>query len=106
VVPAGLAAAVPGERTGFQPELRGEVPRAAGDHRSAPRGLIQQEGPGELSLVQVLGEVAEAPALFLTEKVGGHRLPLDRRRDSCATVPGDLAEREVICDSNPEHYPM
>ncbi|GAA5766575.1 hypothetical protein [Streptosporangium roseum] len=43
----------------------------------APRGLIQWEVSGELSLVRVLGEVAEAFALFVAEKVGGHRPLLD-----------------------------
>ncbi|MGX1549519.1 hypothetical protein, partial [Streptomyces adustus] len=77
----------------------GQVPplRAEGLQRRRLRA-DQQEGSGELSLVRVLGEVAEAP--------GGHRPLLDRRRDARATVSGDLAEREVIDDSSTEHHPV
>ncbi|GGS88505.1 hypothetical protein GCM10010254_05500 [Streptomyces chromofuscus] len=53
------------------------VPRAVGGHHPAACGLVQQEGAGELSLVRVRGEVAEAPVLFLAQKVGGHRPLLD-----------------------------
>ncbi|WP_159024529.1 hypothetical protein [Streptomyces scabiei] len=44
--------------------------------------------------------------LFLAQKFGGHRPLLDRRRDSRATVPGDLAERKAISRFSPSHHLM
>jgi hypothetical protein len=70
------------------------VPRALRGHRPAPRGLVEQEGAGELALIGLLAEPAEAPALFLAEKVGGHGpLPGNRRLDSRAMIAAMTSRR-------------